>query len=146
MQAHWNVRIDKVNRTVFCAMSGIFDEESMRKAGQEIRQATVGFRGQEHVYLADMRGMKAAKAPVAALLGEAIGWTRKHGVVFCAHVSDDTVQRLQALRVARQSTAGDDITVDCASYPEAERVVREASDKLLRNEPMPSAASFVSAT
>lgn len=143
MQAAWKFEIDKPNRTVRGRMMGRFDEEAMRKAVHDVREATASFHGQPHVYLADMRGMKPSHPSVAAILGQAIGWARRNGVVLCAHVSDDAVSRLQAAHIARRSGAAVDVTVDCASYEEAERVVRKAIETLLRDEPMVSVTRLV---
>jgi hypothetical protein len=73
--------------------------------------------------VADMRGMKTLH-PSAELMGAEIGYARRHGAVLCAHISDNTVQGLQAARVARQNSTTDDVTVDVDSPEEAERVVR----------------------
>jgi len=70
------------------------------------------------------------RPPAAKLLGDAIGYGRRNGCVLCAHISDHTVQRLQAARVARENSATDDITVDVSSVDEAERVVSEARSRL----------------
>lgn len=86
--------------------------------------------GAKHMVIADMRGMKPLHPPVAKLLGEAIGYGRRNGAVLCAHVSDHTVQRLQAARVARENSPTDDVTVDVSSVSEAERVVAEARSRL----------------
>ncbi len=131
MTAKTQIKVDIEARTVHMAMSGIYDEETMRAACQEMKEATKKFRGQEHIYLADMRGMKTPHPQVAALLGEGIGWCRRNGVVFCAHISDDTVQRLQALRLARQAAQNDSQTVDCSTIEEARRVLGEVRDRLL---------------
>ena len=40
---------------------------------------------------------------VSKLLRELSDHARRNGVVLCAHISDDTVQRLQAARVGRQN-------------------------------------------
>jgi hypothetical protein len=70
----------------------------------------------------------AARLPSA--LGYEIGYAREHGVVLCAHLSDDTVQRLQARRVARHSSPADNVTVDVSSIQEARRVVDEAKGRV----------------
>jgi hypothetical protein len=58
---------------------------------------------------------------LAALMGAEIGYARRHGVVLYPHISDDTVQRLQAARVARQYSTTDDVTIDVDSPEEAAR-------------------------
>lgn len=146
MDAKTTIKFDIKKRTVWMTMTGIYDEDSMRAACAEMRAATQAFRGQDHIYLADMRGMKPTHPNTAALLGEAIGWSRRNGVVLCAHVSDDTVQRLQAARVARQTTPGDNITVDVSSLSEAERVLVEARERLLSGQGVLAAEQMASAS
>ena len=67
---------------------------------------------------------------MAKVLGEEIFHARRNGVVLCVHISDDTVQRLQALRVARQNSVTDDDTVDVSSAEEAVRVCDEYRGRL----------------
>ncbi len=71
--------------------------------------------------VADMRGMKTVHPSLAAIMGTESGYSRRHGVVLCAHISDDTVQGLQAARLARQNSPTDG---DVHSPEEADRVVR----------------------
>jgi hypothetical protein len=80
--------------------------------------------------IADMRGMKPMDPTVANMLGAEIHYARRHGVVLCAHVSDHTVQRLQARNIARQNSPSDDVTVDVASAEEAMKVLDEARSRL----------------
>jgi hypothetical protein len=85
-----------------------------------------------------MRGMKATHPSVAQILGDEIGHARRNGVVLCAHLSDDTVQRLQARRVARENSTYDDVTVDLATVEEAELVLEEARRRIDDLTPMAS--------
>lgn len=125
MRAEFEVKHDLTGRCVHVRMTGIFDERQMRAWTTAYRnQGTLPFKGRRHMVLADMRGMKAVNPAVAALMGEEIGFARRHGVVLCAHVSDDTVQRLQAARVARQNSPQDDVTVEVDSIEEGRRVIR----------------------
>jgi len=121
----WTVQNSPFKRTIVVRMEGLFDEPSMRKFCDEMLEATRSYRGMTHLYLADMRGMRSTYPEIAEILGAAIGESRRMGVVGCAHVSDDTMQRLQALRVARQNSPYDDVTVDAASLEEAERILEE---------------------
>jgi hypothetical protein len=125
VNADFEIKADPVRRTVFVRMRGIFDETTMKawcKAYRE--QGTDAFRGKNHIVIADMRGMKTVHPSIAALMGAEIGHARRNGAVLCAHISDDTVQRLQAARVARQNSPGDDITIDVDSMDEAQRVAQ----------------------
>src|SRR5690242_651644 len=114
MKGRFEIRDDRAKRTVYLKMTGIFMEEEMVAWCTEYRRITESYRDRAHLVLADMRGMKAAHPDVAKLMGAEIGHARQHGAVRCAHVSDDTVQRLQVARVARQHSPGDDVTVDVA--------------------------------
>jgi hypothetical protein len=104
MKAEVEIRVEKAKNTVYCRMSGVFGEPEMVAWATEYRRATESFRGRPHLVLADMRGMRATHPDVAAILGAAIGHARQNGCVRCAHLSDDTVQRIQAARVARMAS------------------------------------------
>jgi hypothetical protein len=108
-------------------MQGVFGEQEMRDWARAYREhGTARFVGGRHFVIADMRGMKTTRPSVAEIMGAEIGYARQHGVVLCAHLSDDTVQRLQVSRIARQNAVGDDVTVDVVSMEEAYAVLREA--------------------
>jgi hypothetical protein len=130
MKAEFVIRNDVARRTIFTKMSGVFDAEEMAAWAKKYREATASYSGRSHMVIADMRGMKAARANVAELLGATIGYARAHGVVLCAHLSDDSVQRLQVARVARLHSPNDDVTVDVTSVEEATRVCDELRDRL----------------
>jgi hypothetical protein len=120
----YDIKNELGRRIVRARMSGTFDEKGMRAWCVDYRErATKPYKGKRHMVIADMRGMKTVHPSIAALMGEEIGYARMNGVVLCAHISDDTVQRLQAARVARQNSANDDATIDVATIEEAERVV-----------------------
>ncbi|HEX3777361.1 MAG TPA: hypothetical protein VHV51_22965 [Polyangiaceae bacterium] len=125
MKAEFEIKNDDVRRVVYVRMTGTFDEAAMHAWARAYRaQGTALHAGKRHMVIADMRGMKTMHPSLAAIMGAEIGYARRHGVVLCAHVSDNTVQGLQAARVARQNSASDDVTVDVDSLDEAERVVR----------------------
>jgi hypothetical protein len=130
MSAKFEVRTEIRKRTVLVRMQGEFHEPDMRAWAVAYREATDRFAGDKHIVIADMRGMKAARPLVAELMGIEIGYARQHGVVLCAHLSDDTVQRLQANRLARQNAGGDDVTIDVASLEEAYELAREARARI----------------
>jgi len=128
-RASFNVRNVPADRTIYVRMTGKFDIGTMRSFCDEYRAATDSYAGAAHYVLADMRGMQATQPEVGLMLGSAIGYARTRGVRCCAHLSDDPVQRLQAARLARQSTPGDDVTVEVSSLEDAERVIREHRNK-----------------
>jgi hypothetical protein len=143
MKAEYEIRIEKSKHTIYCKMSGLFGENEMKAWAARYREATIHFRGRPHLVLADMRGMKPAHPDVAAILGAEIGHARAHGCVRCAHLSDDTVQRIQAARVARMASPGDDVTVTVGSLAEAERVLEEARRELAQDLPVSPASQVV---
>ena len=101
----------------------------MRDFSREYREATDLYAGKKHLVLADMRGLRSSVPEAAAVFGEAIGYARKRGVVCCAHLSDSTIARLQAARLAREFSPGDDVTIDAVSLEEAEKVLAEERKK-----------------
>lgn len=133
MKPEVEIRIEKAKLTVYCRMSGVFNEADMLRWASDYRKATEVFQGRSHLVLADMRGMKPTHPQVAAILGAEIGHARQNGCVRCAHLSDDTVQRLQAARVARMASPDDDVTVVVGTVREAERVLEEARRELVSN-------------
>ena len=118
-------------RTILIQMRGNFSEKEMADWAAAYKTATDSYGGSEHLVLADMRGLFTCAPTVAKILMETIAYARRHGVVLCAHISDMTVMRLQAARIARQASEGDDVTIDCVSTEEAEKVLREKRFELL---------------
>jgi hypothetical protein len=112
-------------------MIGQFDLRTMNEFALEYRRVARVYAGTPHMVLADMRGSQPTSPEVAAVLGETIEFSRQNGVVCCAHLSDDTVHRLQAARLARQIALSSDITFDVVSLEEAERVLAEKRQQLL---------------
>ncbi len=125
MKGQYEMTNDARQRTIRIAMRGKFDAKGMRTWADEYRHLTDSYNGQAHLVLADMRGMTPSLPEVGHILGEAIGYARSHGVACCVHISDDTVQRLQVARMARQASPQDDRTIDVSSLEEAERVLAE---------------------
>lgn len=128
--ARYSVRNELSERTIHIRMEGFFEESDMKGFARAYRDATDVYQGQPHLVLADMRGMQIPSIEVSKLLGDAIGYARQHGVACCAHLSTSTVQKLQAARLAREHSPGDDVTVNVVSMDEAKRVLDEARRKL----------------
>ena len=128
--AEFEVHLDLGKRTIVLRMKGLFSEDDMRAFASEYRRATDRFQRRKHMVIADMRGMKAIHPTIAKIMGAEIAYARGHGVVLCAHVSDDTVQRLQARRLARENALTDDVSVDVTSVEEAQKVVDEARRRI----------------
>lgn len=129
-KAEFEVVLDMPNRTLSTRMTGLFSEADMIAWAKDYREATDKFQGRKHMVIADMRGMKTVHPSIANIMGAEIGYAREHGVVLCAHLSDDTVQRLQARRVARQNSPADNVTVDVSTVQEARRVIDEARERI----------------
>jgi hypothetical protein len=119
------VKVNRTLRIITARMSGLFSEADMRQAAAEMISRTDELGGKRHIVVADMRGMKTVHPSIAAIMGEGIGYGRKNGCALCLHVSDDTVQRLQAARIGRQNAVHDDVTIDVDSPEEAQRLARE---------------------
>jgi hypothetical protein len=124
--ARFSVKNEPSERTIYIRMEGIFEEHQMKELAQLYLDVTKTYGGQQHLVLADMRGMHIASLEVAKILGDAIGAARKMGVACCAHLSSSTVQKLQAARLARESSPDDDVTVNVVSPEEADKVLAEA--------------------
>lgn len=127
----WEVKNHPLKRTIYIRMSGFMREAEMREWAEAYKAATDAYGGGKHLVLADMRGLKPSEPAVAEIMGRAIGYARARGVVCCAHISDSTIARLQAARLARDNAPGDDVTVDVISLEEAELVLEEARAELV---------------
>jgi hypothetical protein len=130
MKAELTAKISPSGRIIECRMTGIFSEEDMLRGAEFIKAKADEMGGKRHIVIADMRGMKTVHPSVARHMGAAIGYQRSRGCVLCAHVSDDTVQRLQARRLARENSVNDDVTIEVDSIEEARRVAK-AYEKFL---------------
>ncbi len=95
----------------------------------EAKRITNLFRG-EHIVLADMRGMSVLAPEAAELFGEVIRYGRMHGAVLCVHLSDSSITRLQAARLAREVQPDDAVTINVVSLEEAHRLIDERFPKL----------------
>ena len=126
MKPHYAISIEGNDRTIRLRMSGIFDLEAMNAFADEYKARSAVYASKPHLILADLRGMSPSSPQVAARLGQAIEYSRRMGVVRCAHLSDDTVTKLQAARLGRLASPDSDVTVDVVSREEAERVLEEA--------------------
>jgi hypothetical protein len=117
-------------RTIRLRLSGDFDIATMKRFLDDYKRHSLPLAGSPHLILADLRGMNPTSPEVAAILGEAIEYSRTAGVVCCAHLSDDTITQLQAARLGRKSSPHSDVTVDVASREEAERLLDEVRARL----------------
>jgi hypothetical protein len=130
MKANFSVTNNVGERIIRVRMLGEFDSRTMLRFVEEYRRVSDGYSGRRHMILADMRGTVPIAAEPAAILGEAIAHSRRNGVVRCAHLSDDTVQKLQASRLGRSISGHDRATVEVISVDEAERVLAECRASL----------------
>jgi hypothetical protein len=137
-EASYEVKVDKNRRVLLTRMSGLFDEAAMSGWCEEYRRKTNGFLGKKHMVIADMRGMRTLKPNLATMMGQAIVYARARGVVLCAHLSDETVQRFQVARIARYNSTHDDVTVDVGSLKEAYDVCSEGLKRIDDGTPLAS--------
>jgi hypothetical protein len=124
VKAELSARRSASGRILECHMTGLFSETEMVAAADELRRQTDAMDGKRHIVVADMRGMKTVHPAIARHMGEAIRYQRERGCVLCVHVSDDTVQRLQARRVAREFSPSDDVTIEVDSIDEARKLAK----------------------
>lgn len=128
--AHYTVRNESSERTIYIRMEGYFAEQEMKNFIRAALEATESYNGEPHLVLADMRGMQITSIEVSRLFGDFIGEARRKGVSCCAHLSTSTVQKLQAARLARENSPGDDVTVNVVSVEEAHKLLGEARRQL----------------
>ncbi len=126
----FNVQVDRLNRTVRFRATGRLTLEDLQRIKKEAHAAYDQFRGAEHLVLADMRGMSPLAQEAAQIFGEVIRYGREHGTVCCVHLSDSSIARLQANRLAREASPVDEITIDVDSPDEAEKLIKEKQTKL----------------
>lgn len=120
---------DTGKRTIRLRMSGSIQADEMRALVAESKKMINHYRGGKLLLLADMRGFKAAAGPAVELLAEAIAYGRQRGVVGCVHLTDSAITRLQASRLAREASPGNDLTVEAASPEEAEKALTALYEK-----------------
>lgn len=128
----FEVKNDIADRTIRIRVSGVIREADLREASEELRRITDRYNGSEHMLIADMRGLVPMSPECAALMGETIEYQRRRGVVLCAHLSDSSIIRLQAKRLAREAWSDDRMTIDVVSLEEAEKVLSEHRPTLAR--------------
>ncbi len=127
----FDIKVDLGLRTVRVRATGMVTVEEMRGVRQKALDAYDKMGGADHIVLADLRGMSPMAPDAAAIMGEIIGYGRAHGTVFCVHLSDSSILRLQAARLAREASPQDKITTNVVSLEEAEKLIREAQARLM---------------
>lgn len=122
---------DRAARTIYLRMSGTVTLDETRAGAEAARRATDDYRGEPHMVLADMRGVRPLAPEAAQVMGDAIAYQRARGVVCCVHLSDSSIVRLQAARLAREAVSGTTDTFEVVSLEEAEHVLSETRAKML---------------
>lgn len=117
--------VNRTRRLITFRASGTVTVDDLRGLIDEAKWATDGFRGEPHMVFADMRGMVPMSPEGTKLFVELVKYSRERGCILCAHLSDSSIARLQANRLAREASPYDDITVNVVSVEEAERVITE---------------------
>jgi hypothetical protein len=124
------VNVDRGRRTITFRAQGNITLDEVKRTLDEAKRATDLFRGGEHIVLADLRGMAVMSPDVATVFGEVIQYGRRNGTAWCVHLSDSSVGRLQAARLAREVNPQDTSTINVVSTEEAEKVIDEKAPKL----------------
>jgi hypothetical protein len=119
MDGGYSIRNVAYERTVYIRMTGKFDMALMRAFAAEYRKATDSYEGSDHLVFADMRGLSPLLPEVGHVFAASVGYARAHGVICCAHLSDDATQKWQAARLARQDKPANDVTMNFATMDEA---------------------------
>ena len=126
----FEVKNDRKKRTIYVRISGPAPIDSVQRWATECKTACDAYGGQPYFIIADMRGVGVLAPETAAVVGEVIEYTRRRGVCRCVHLSDSSIMRLQARRLAREASGNDSITIDVVSTDEAERLLEEDRRKL----------------
>lgn len=117
--------------TVYVRMSGAVRLEEAQASVEALKAATDSYGRRSHVYLADLRGLLPLPPEVAAMLGEAIAYSRQRGTIVCIHLSDSAIVRLQATRLVREINPDDSVTIDVVSLEEAELALEDARRQIV---------------
>src|SRR5262245_3700934 len=104
----FQIEHDAIARTILFRINGTFSAEEVRAVGREYQRLTDKFRGERHMVLADLRGLRPLSPEAAEVFKGIIAYGRAHGTVCCAHLSDSSIVRLQGSRLAREVTPGDE--------------------------------------
>jgi hypothetical protein len=128
----FEVTLNKQRKTIVFRASGNISLEEMKQIFEEAKWATDTLKGGAHIVLADLRGMAPLSPAVGQIMGDFIKYGREHGTICCVHLSDSSIARLQAARLAREVSPYDDITLNVVSIEEAERVVQEKQAELAK--------------
>jgi hypothetical protein len=126
------VSLDRIRRTVAYRATGTLKNDELKVVLQEAKWVTDQLVGGEHIVLADLRGMAPLGQEAQALFGEVIRYGRERGTALCIHLSDSSIAKLQANRLAREVSPQDTITTNVVSLDEAERMIEERYPKLKR--------------
>jgi hypothetical protein len=141
MEGGYSIRNVAYERTIYIRMTGRFDMGLMRAFAAEYRQATDTYDGGDHLVLADMRGLLPLLPEVGQVFAASVGYARAHGVICCAHLSDDATQKWQAARLARQDKPANDVTMNFANMDEALAALEVIRKQFRRSTAPPPPAS-----
>ena len=140
MEGGYSIRNVGYERTIHIRMSGRFDVGLMRAFAAEYRAATDTYGGHDHLVLADMRGLSPLLPEVGQVFAASVGYARAHGVICCAHLSDDATQKWQAARLARQDQPANDVTINFATMDEALHALDTVRQRFRRSSTPPPAS------
>jgi hypothetical protein len=129
----YEATVSRTRRLITFRASGTLTMADMKQILEEAKWSTDTFRGEQHIVLADMRGLPAMTEEKQRVFGEIIRYGRERGVVLCVHLSDSVIARLQQARIAREASPYDDITINAVSIEEAERIIQERLTEMRRS-------------
>ena len=141
MEGGYSIRNVGYERTIYIRMTGKFDVGLMRAFAAEYRQATDSYEGNDHLVLADMRGLAPLLPEVGQVFAAAVGYARGRGVICCAHLSDDATQKYQAARLARRDQPVNDVTMNFATIDDAMSALEEIRKQFRKSSFPPPAQS-----
>jgi hypothetical protein len=121
----YHVDLDKKRRVIVFRAEGTLSTTDLKDMLKECIRVTDLFKGGQHIVFADMRGLRPLQPEAAQIFGQIIRYGREHGTVLCVHISDSSIQKLQASRLAREAASDDVTTINVVSPEEGWRVVDE---------------------
>jgi hypothetical protein len=127
----FKVEVDRRRRVVTFRASGTLQAEELQRAVEQARTAIKVLHPGQHIVLADLRGMAVMSPEAGEIFGRLIRFGRENGTALCVHLSDSSIARMQAARLAREVSPQDEITVNVVSIEEGERVIEERFRELL---------------
>jgi hypothetical protein len=123
--------VNRGRRLITFKASGNLTLQELQQCYEEGKWATDAFKGEQHIVLADMRGLVPLSEDKLKIFGDIIRYGRERGCIACVHLSDSSIARLQHSRIAREAAPHDTATINVVSIEEGDRVINELIAKIL---------------